>query len=108
MNTEIANVITTEKLNEQFEFFESEDFGRLEILVINGKIYFPATESAKTLGYSNPQKAISSKSNKRPLLGRWVHDSFSHRQAWQNTAKEIHKRRKPVPSYSKVKAAIST
>lgn len=61
MNTEIAeiaNVITTEKLNEQFEFFESEDFGRLEILVINGKIYFPATESAKTLGYSNPQKAI--------------------------------------------------
>lgn len=58
MNTEIANVITTEKLNEQFEFFESENFGRLEILLINGKIYFPATESAKTLGYSNPQKAI--------------------------------------------------
>lgn len=58
MNTEIANVITTEKLNEQFEFFESEDFGRLEILVINGKIYFPAIQAARTLGYKNPRDAI--------------------------------------------------
>jgi prophage antirepressor-like protein len=58
MNTEIANVVTTEKLNEQFEFFESEDFGRLEILVINGKIYFPAIQAARTLGYKNPRDAI--------------------------------------------------
>ena len=61
MNTEIANVITTEKLNEQFEFFESEDFGRLEILVINGKIYFPAKQAARILGilgYKNPHDAV--------------------------------------------------
>ena len=38
--------------------FENEKFGKLEVLVENGKEYFPATEIAKILGYSNPQKAI--------------------------------------------------
>lgn len=58
MNTQITNVITTEKLNEQFEFFESEDFGKLKILVINGKIYFPAMQVARILGYKNPHDAV--------------------------------------------------
>lgn len=58
MNTQIANVITTEKLNEQFEFFESEDFGKLKILVVNGKIYFPAMQVARILGYKNPHDAV--------------------------------------------------
>lgn len=58
MNTQIANVITTEKLNEQFEFFESKDFGKLKILAINGKIYFPAIQVARILGYKNPHDAV--------------------------------------------------
>lgn len=58
MNTQITNVITREKLNEQFEFFESEDFGKLKILVINGKIYFPAIQVARILGYKNQHDAV--------------------------------------------------
>lgn len=36
----------------------SSEFGQLEIMLIDGKEYFPATESARILGYKNPQKAI--------------------------------------------------
>lgn len=42
----------------ELQIFKSEKFGEIEILVENGKEYFPATEVAKILGYSNPQKAI--------------------------------------------------
>lgn len=45
-------------MNNQLQIFENEEFGKLEILTINGKPYFPATECSKTLGYSNPRKAI--------------------------------------------------
>lgn len=40
------------------KLFENDEFGKLEVLVENGKEYFPATDVAKILGYSNPQKAI--------------------------------------------------
>ena len=42
----------------ELQIFKSEKFVEIEILVENGKEYFPATEVAKILGYSNPQKAI--------------------------------------------------
>lgn len=45
-------------MENQIQIFESGEFGALEILMIDGKPYFPATECAKILGYSNPQKAI--------------------------------------------------
>ena len=38
--------------------FHSSEFGTLEILTIDGKPYFPATECAKVLGYKNPWDAI--------------------------------------------------
>lgn len=38
--------------------FNSSEFGQLEIMVIDGKEHFPATDVAKILGYKNPQKAI--------------------------------------------------
>lgn len=38
--------------------FSSTEFGELGIMLIDGKEYFPATQCAKILGYSNPQKAI--------------------------------------------------
>lgn len=43
---------------ENLRVFNSSEFGQLEIMVIDGKEYFPATEVAKTLGYKNPKKAI--------------------------------------------------
>ena len=42
----------------QIEIFENKDFGKLEVLTINEKPYFPATECAKILGYKEPEKAI--------------------------------------------------
>lgn len=39
--------------------FSHNVFGNLEILIKEGKEYFPATEVATVLGYSNPRDAIS-------------------------------------------------
>ncbi|MDR4173505.1 phage antirepressor [Bacillus nitratireducens] len=38
--------------------FSHSMFGNLEMLIKDGKEYFPATDVAKALGYSNPHKAI--------------------------------------------------
>ena len=42
----------------QIQQFHSDEFGSLDILMLDGKPYFPATECAEILGYKNPQKAI--------------------------------------------------
>lgn len=39
--------------------FNSSEFGQLEIMVIDGKEQFPATDVAKMLNYSNPHKALT-------------------------------------------------
>ena len=46
------------KDNNQIQQFHNDEFGSLDILVINGAPFFPATECAKILGYKNPYKAI--------------------------------------------------
>lgn len=38
--------------------FYNHLFGNLEVLNLNGKLYFPATRVAEMLGYVNPRKAI--------------------------------------------------
>jgi len=38
--------------------FHSKEFGSIDIMLIDGKPYFPATECAVLLGYKNPRKAI--------------------------------------------------
>lgn len=43
---------------EDLKLFENKEFGKLEVLIENGKEYFPAIEVAKILGYSNPNDAI--------------------------------------------------
>jgi prophage antirepressor-like protein len=45
-------------MTNQMQLYHSTEFGSLEILTIDGKLYFPATECAKILRYTNPQKAI--------------------------------------------------
>lgn len=42
----------------ELKVFESQKFGELEILDKEGKIFFPATDVAKNLGYSKPHDAI--------------------------------------------------
>jgi len=46
-------------MQNQTQVFENKAFGRLEVVLIDGKPYFPATECAKMLGYKNPRDAIS-------------------------------------------------
>lgn len=41
------------------QVFQNNEFGELGVLEIDGKPYFPATASAKMLGYVNPRDAIS-------------------------------------------------
>lgn len=43
----------------QIQQFYSEEFGGLEVLMLHGKPYFPATECARILGYSKPHDAVS-------------------------------------------------
>jgi hypothetical protein len=38
----------------EIQVFDNKDFGKVEVLVIGEKPYFPAVECAKILGYSNP------------------------------------------------------
>lgn len=42
----------------QLKNFSHNMFGSLEILIKEGKEYFPATDVAKALGYSDPHKAV--------------------------------------------------
>jgi prophage antirepressor-like protein len=45
-------------MQNQVQIFTSKEFGELEIITIDGKPYFPATECAKALGHKNPERAI--------------------------------------------------
>ena len=45
-------------MRNELKVFENEKFGKLEVLVENGKEYFPAKEIAIILGYKNPNDAI--------------------------------------------------
>lgn len=44
--------------------FSNTEFGELGIMLIDGKEYFPATQCAKILGYSNPRDAIQKRCKK--------------------------------------------
>ena len=45
-------------MNGTIQQFHNVEFGAIEILLIDGKPYFPATECAQTLGYANTKDAI--------------------------------------------------
>ena len=47
-----------EKQMNGLKVFSNSEFGELGVLVIDGKEWFPATQCAKILGYTNPQKAV--------------------------------------------------
>ena len=43
----------------ELQVFENTEFGKLGIMLIDGKEYFPAIKCAEMLGYSNPYDAIN-------------------------------------------------
>lgn len=65
------NLIT----NGEIKTVKHDMFGDLEILIINGKEYFPATDVAKKLGYVNPRDAILRHCNPK---GVHFHDALSN------------------------------
>ena len=67
-------------MQNQIQVFNNREFGELEVLTINGKLYFPATECAKVLGYSNPYKAVIDHCNGDDLTNREVIDRLGRKQ----------------------------
>ena len=54
----------------ELQVFNHPDFGEVSAIELDGKVYFPATKSAKTLGYRDAKSAISQHCRwvvKRPL-----------------------------------------
>ncbi|MDE6020697.1 MAG: hypothetical protein K2H01_06860 [Ruminococcus sp.] len=47
----------------ELKVFQNSEFGDLGIMLIDGKEYFPATQCAKILGYSDPFKAVKQHCN---------------------------------------------
>jgi len=45
-------------MQDTIQIFESSEFGKLEILMLNGKPHFPATECARQIGHKNPERAV--------------------------------------------------
>jgi prophage antirepressor-like protein len=45
-------------MDNKVQVFNNAEFGSLELLLENDKIYFPATECAKILGYAGPENAV--------------------------------------------------
>ena len=46
-------------MKNEMQVFESEEFGKLGVVSVDGKQYFPASNCAKILGYTNASKAIN-------------------------------------------------
>lgn len=43
----------------EIQVFENVEFGKLEIVMIEGKEYFPAIECAEILGYARARNAVA-------------------------------------------------
>ena len=67
-------------MQNQIQIFENQEFGKLEVLMIDGRPYFPAAECAKVLGYKNPHKAVLDHCKGDGLTNREVIDSMGRTQ----------------------------
>ena len=46
-------------MQNNIQVFESQEFGTMEVLMLDGIPYFPAVECARVLAYKRPHDAIS-------------------------------------------------
>lgn len=67
-------------MENQLLVFENHQFGSLEIIIIEGKPFFPATDSARILGYKNPHKAVNDHCKGDGLTNREVIDRLGRPQ----------------------------
>jgi len=47
------------KMQNAIQIYESTEFGKLEVIMLGDKPYFPAVECATILGYKKPHDAVS-------------------------------------------------
>ena len=59
-------------MKNQVQQFYSDEFGDLNILMVDGSPYFPATDCAKILGYAKPHDAVSRHCPYSVKHGVWV------------------------------------
>ncbi|PTF40658.1 phage antirepressor [Staphylococcus chromogenes] len=57
---------------QELQVFQNSQFGNLEILIIEGKEWFPAIKVAELLGYTNPRKAIRDHAKEKGVTIRSV------------------------------------
>lgn len=62
------------------QIFKNQEFGEIQIIEVNNKFEFGATEVAKMLGYINPHKAIIDHCKKDGLTKREVIDNLRRKQ----------------------------
>jgi prophage antirepressor-like protein len=67
-------------MKNQVQQFHNKEFGSIEIMLIDSKPYFPATECAETLGYSNPQEAVRRHCLEDGCVKRAVIDKLGRKQ----------------------------
>ena len=67
-------------MTNQLNMVQHDKFGKMEILMVDDKPHFPATECATILGYSNPQKAIRDHCRKDGCTNRSVIDRLGREQ----------------------------
>jgi len=67
-------------MQNQVQVFQNEEFGEIEIIMIAGKPYFPATECAKILGYNQPEHAVKRHCVKDGCTKRTVIDRLGREQ----------------------------
>ncbi len=62
------------------QIFSNTEFGEIEVIVLDGKEWFGATQIAKALGYANPYKAVIDHCKEDGLTKREVIDSMGRTQ----------------------------
>jgi prophage antirepressor-like protein len=62
----------------ELQVFQNSKFGNLEVLTIEGKEWFPATEVAKKLGYKDPYKAIKQHTKSKGWANHLVPSTGGH------------------------------
>jgi len=77
-------------MESQLQIFNNCEFGKIGVLMIDGKPYFPATECARALGYKSPRDAIARHCKGDPVV---KHDgvSFTVNQHGAETRQTVEK-----------------
>jgi len=65
-------------MKNQVQVFENKEFGKLEVLMLDGKLYFPAAECARILGYKDTINAI--KQHCRGVVKHHLTDALGRKQ----------------------------